>query len=156
MSEEMITDRTATDTTSAIKIREDKIKKFLSLTESDIRILERGFFTKTAINRIENKQREIKEMLQDEGYTVNIQNKTWQDGEFFENKDFERLVENDIILSQNYASFPDMPTISKDKRNYENINALEKILVVTQTAFETEKAAYIYCGTHYTGQEGII
>lgn len=152
----MITDRTQKDVDAARKIRAEKVQKFIELTEADINTLERGFITTNTLNRIENKQSELKEILHEAGYSVNIINRTWQYNDFFNNSELNRLIENDKILRKNFELFPDMPSIPQPKYSYNNINALEKILVVTQEAFEAQEAAYIYCGTHYTGQEGIL
>ena len=59
----MIFDRTASDVDAAIKIRDEKVKSYQELTEEDVDILERGFITLNTINRIEEKQSELKSLL---------------------------------------------------------------------------------------------
>ena len=59
----MITDRTVQDINSAKKIREEKIQKFIALTQDDIKTLEKGFITINTLNRISNKQKEISDIL---------------------------------------------------------------------------------------------
>ena len=55
----MIFDRTQNDVDTAILLRDTKVKKFETLTESEIATLEKGTLTINTLNRIENKQEEF-------------------------------------------------------------------------------------------------
>ena len=52
----MIFDRTQNDVDTAILLRDTKIKKFETLTESEIATLEKGMLTINTLNRIEDRQ----------------------------------------------------------------------------------------------------
>ena len=56
----MIFDRTQNDVDTAILLRNTKVKKFETLTESEIATLEKGTLTINTLNRIEAKQEELK------------------------------------------------------------------------------------------------
>ena len=64
----MIYNRTATDVSLAKRLRAEKVQKFIELTDDEVQTLERGTITINTLNRIEDKQAEIKAMLDDMGY----------------------------------------------------------------------------------------
>ena len=75
----MIFDRTQNDVDTAILLRNTKIKKFEALTESEITILEKGTITYNTLNRIEDKQEELKNLFNDMGYwNTPTTNKVWE------------------------------------------------------------------------------
>ena len=59
----MIFDRTQNDVDTAILIRSEKVQNFETLTESEIATLEKGTLTINTLNRIENKQSELKNLV---------------------------------------------------------------------------------------------
>ena len=74
----MIFDRTQNDVDTAILLRDTKVKKFETLTESEIATLEKGMLTINTLNRIETKQRRIKKSFYAMGYwNTPTTNKTW-------------------------------------------------------------------------------
>ena len=66
----MIFDRTAADVEEAIRIRKEKVQKMQDLTEEEINILERGTLTINTLNRIEEKQEELKNLFEQDFYFV--------------------------------------------------------------------------------------
>ena len=89
----MIFDRTSADVNNARKIREEKIKKFIELNESEYNTLERGTITINTLNRIEEKQAELKVLFDSQGYyTPFIVNKHWTDDDIFGEGDFQRII----------------------------------------------------------------
>ena len=79
----MIFDRIQEDVNSAISLRNSKVKAFEDLTREEINILERGTITINTLNRIENKQAEISELLSQLSINVNIENKNWEEIQIF-------------------------------------------------------------------------
>ena len=74
----MIFDRTQNDVDTAIRLRNEKAKTFQELTESEIAILEKGTMTINTLNRIENKQEELKNLFNEMGYwNTPMTNKVW-------------------------------------------------------------------------------
>lgn len=153
----MITDRTQKDIDEATAIRENKIKNFIELDDSDVQILERGFMTVNTVNRIEQKQAELRSLFNAMGYwNTDITNKTWQSDDVtsvFYKEDFQRIIDNENILRNAffvYKSTPDTPNISF---HYEDINSLEKILVDLDVMINDVKSNYKECGNYYCGGE---
>ena len=94
----MITDRTLQDVENAILIRNKKVKTFQSLTEEDINVLEKGLVTIVTLNRVEQKQAELKNLLNSIGYwNTPIINKEWSYEQIFDDKELERLFNNNEI-----------------------------------------------------------
>lgn len=149
----MIFDRTSTDVSLAKRIREDKVKKFLELTQEDIDILEKGTITINTLNRIENKQAEIKQMLNDMGYfNTPVINKIWSMNDIFMDADLQRLVENNISLRNAFYALNSSPQNAIAKYHYAEINALENILFDISNNIEYTINAYRECGTFNCGE----
>ena len=64
----MIFNRTEADVTEAKRIILEKVQKFLTLSNTEIETLEKGCLTINTLNRIENEQRRLNEVLNDMGY----------------------------------------------------------------------------------------
>ena len=150
----MIFDRTQNDVDTAIRLRREKVQTFQALTESEIATLEKGTITYNTINRIENKQQELKNLLNDMGYwNTSITNKTWGENDIFNADEFQRIIDNTNVLRQAffiYKETPNTPTISY---HYNDINALEKILHDLDVMINDVKSHYRQCGAFECGEE---
>ena len=149
----MITNRTQYDVDTAILIRNTKVKKFEALTESDINYLERGTITYNTLNRIETKQEELKNLFNDMGYwNTPIINKVWGENDIFNVDEFQRILYNTNILRQAffvYKTTPNTPPVSYD---YNDRNALEKILYDLDVMINDVKSHYKDCGAFESGE----
>lgn len=159
----MIFNRTQNDVTNAISIRNNKIKldpitkqpiDTTPLTDIEKVILSKGFMTIETLNRIENKQTELKTGFNNIGYyNISIQTKQWEKGDIFHKSDFQRILNNENILKNAlfiYQNTPDTPNISF---YYEDINSIEKILYDLENMIDTVKNNYRECGTFHCGEE---
>lgn len=152
----MIFDRTEVDVEQAIKIRDEKAKNFQSLMESEITTLERGLLTINTINRIEEKQVELKNLLNDLGYyNITITSKTWgaTEDEFFYESDFQRIIDNENVLRKAFFVYTDTPETPDVSYYYEDINALEKILNDLDVMINDVKSNYRECGNFTCGED---
>lgn len=150
----MITDRTQIDIDNALKIRDDKVKAFKVLSENDRNTLERGMLTINTLNRIEEKQAELKNLLIDIGYySQALKNKTWTNNNMFTEKEFQRIINNEIILTTSFFLYKDTPKTLYVSFDYENINSIEKILVDLDVMINDVKSNYRECGTFKCGEE---
>lgn len=149
----MITNRTQYDVDTAISILKNKVQKFQELEETDIATLEKGTITYNTLNRIENKQDELKNLFNEIGYwNTSITNKVWGEDDIFNVDDFQRIIDNTNILRNAffvYKSTPNTPPISY---HYNDINALEKILYDLDVMISNVKADYRYCGEFECGE----
>ena len=153
----MIYDRTKEDVENAIKIREEKIKHFLPLSEEDIEIIERGFFTKKSVNRIEQKEYDLCALLREMGY-YNIglpsENKVeWVSTDIFYQEDLRRIFCMCSKFKQGFFSLSFFPEKMEIGGGFENINSLEKTLHDIEQTAESVKRKYKKCGKVVAGQK---
>ena len=150
----MITDRTPYDVAEAKKIRSSKIQKFVSLTEKELAVVEKGLVTLNTLNRIEQKQIELKETLANMGYySGSVLNKHWNEGAYFFDEDLRRIVDNVAKLRNAFFVLKNTPSNPIAKFHYEEFNKIEKILVDIETMILDVKQNYRECDTFYCGEE---
>jgi hypothetical protein len=147
----VIFDRTQNDVDTAIKLRNNKVKNFEPLTDDEIKILERGTITINTLNRIENKQKEIVDLFLNLSITVNIENKTWNTSQIFNQVEFQRILDNLNVLINAFCVYSDTPNIPKISYYFEDINAIEKILFDLEELYNKALKSFVYCGTLYCG-----
>lgn len=147
----MITDRTQEDVNAAISLRETKVKNFEELTDEEVLIMERGTMTINTLNRIEQKQDDLKRRLNEIGYwNTNIINKMdWNYTDIF---DFQRVIDNLKILRNAFFVYEFTPNTPPPSYHYKDINALEKILVDLDAMINDVKSNYRECGTFESGE----
>lgn len=149
----MIFDRTRNDVETAISLINNKVKKFLTLTNDEIAILEKGTLTINTINRIENKQSELKMLFNGMGYYgTPITSKTWEYSEIFDKENFERIINNTDLLKKAFFVNPSTPSIPKPIYHFSNINSLEKILYDLENKIPDITSRYRQCGTFECGE----
>lgn len=149
----MVYDRTAADVDNAKKIRTEKIQKGISLTADDVSTLEKGSITINTLNRIENKQAELKQTLADMGYYSGIvNNKTWTYNDIFFASDLQRICDNTIALRAAFEAMADSPLNPIPKYYYSEINAIEKILYDIAQNITQTTAKYRRCNTFNCGE----
>lgn len=148
----MIYKRTREDVTKAKEIYLNKVTKGKTLTEEDIQALERGMITFNTINRIENKQAELKAKLNDMGYfNTPIANRVWNNRGIFKFEDLKRLCDNNKVLHDAFFALKDSPLDAVPEYYYTEINALEKILLDISDNIDYTIDNYRYCGTFECG-----
>jgi hypothetical protein len=142
------------DVIAAISVRADKVQKGEKLTAEDIEILERGMLTINTLNRIENKQAELKEILVEMGYGVGgISNSVWDDTGIFKPEDFDRILENEQKLKNAFFVYSSTPSVSSNNyRLFSVINEVEKILDDIEKMADDVKANYRICGVAVCGE----
>lgn len=152
----MIFDRTPEIVDAAKRIRDEKVKNFYELTESDISILERGTLTINTLNRIEEKQEELKNLLNAMGYWNTVtSNRRWDYSDIFNEEEYERILENTRVLRKAffvYSGTPDTPDVSY---HFQSINDLERILFDMDVMLNDIKSKYRRCGTFRCGEGNI-
>lgn len=150
----MIFNRTLSDVTAAIEIRDSKVKKFAELTQDDINKLERGLVTHNTLNRIEEKQTELRTLLRQAGYYMGeLVTKQWTVSDIFRKDDFERIIKNTDALRKAFFTYTDTPNTPNAKYHYENFNDLEKILDDLERMIDGMKNLYRICGTFNCGED---
>lgn len=150
----MIFDRTQTDVITAKSLIEEKVKHFIQLSEQEIEKLERGTLTITTLNRIENKQKEIKNTINSMGYyNTPTTNKEWSYLDIFSGGDFGRILNNINYLRHSFFTYKDTPiTPNNNYTNYQVINDVEKIMHDIGAMINDVQSLYIECGTIECGE----
>lgn len=142
----MIFDRTQEDVNSAINLRNKKVKMFESLTSEEIDTLERGTITINTLNRIENKQRDIAELLSKLSIDVDIENKNWEQTQIFNQAEFQRILDNLNVLVESFYVYSNTPNVPKISYHFEDINAIEKNLFDLEELYNKALKSFVYCG----------
>ena len=149
----MIFDRTQNDVDTAILLRNTKVKKFETLTEIEIATLEKGTLTINTLNRIENKQEELKNLFNNMGYwNTPITNKMWGENDIFNADEFQRILDNTNVLRQAFFVYKDTPNTPPISYYWDDINSLEKILNDLDVMINDVKSHYRECGTFESGE----
>lgn len=149
----LITDRTQADVDSAIEIINGKVKKKQALSTSDIETLERGTITINTLNRIEEKQAELKVLFDSQGYyTPFIVNKHWTDDDIFGEGDFQRIINNTYLLRNAFYVYMTTPKTVSMNYTYKNMNDLERILFDLNRMMDYVVFNYKQCDTFYCGE----
>ena len=150
----MIYNRTNFDVTESKRIRNEIIKNGISPSASEIETLERGTVGIETLNRIENKQTELKEKCNKLGYwNVNITNKTWDYTDVFDTTEFDRLINNVAMLRSGFLVFLATPKTPDALYHYQNFNDMEKILFDLDEMSKEITLLFKECGNFYCGEE---
>lgn len=150
----MIFDRTQEDIDTAIRLRREKVQTFQELTDSEIATLEKGTITINTLNRIENKQEELKNLFNDMGYwNTPITNKVWGENDIFNVDEFQRIIDNANVLRNAFFVYKATPNTPPISYHWQDINALEKILYDLDVMINDVKSHYRECGTFECGEE---
>ena len=150
----MIYDRTQNDVDTAVRLRNQKVQNFEPLTEDEIAILERGTITINTLNRIEEKQIELKNLFNEICYwdTSAVQNMSWDYVDIFDSVEFERIIENTKILRNAFFVYKDTPQIPNVSYHWQDLNSLEKVLHDLDVMINDVKGRYKRCGTFRCGE----
>lgn len=149
----LIYNRTQQDAENAIKIRSEKVQKFQELSAEDIKVLERGMITLNTLNRIEDKQDELRTILNNMGYwDTPVVSKNWDNTQIFDEAEFERILKNLDILRNAFYVYSDTPKTPKVSYKFDDINAIEKILYDLEEMTNYVKNNYRECGDFECGQ----
>jgi hypothetical protein len=149
----VIFDRTQNDVDTALILRREKVQNFQELTENEIAILEKGMLTINTLNRIEEKQEDLKGILNDMGYwNTPITNKVWGENDIFNVVDFQRILDNTNVLRNAFFVHKDTPNTPPISYHWQDVNALEKILYDLDVMINDVKSHYRECGTFESGE----
>ena len=158
----MITNRTQYDVDTARILRNTKVKfdpitmqptNLDELTPAELQTLNKGTFNYTDLNRIENKQEELKNLFNDMGYwNTSITNKVWGENDIFNVDEFQRILDNTNVLRNAFFVYMDTPKTPNVSYYWQDINALEKILYDLDVMINDVKSHYRECGTFESGE----
>lgn len=153
MSVEMIFNRSQEDVSKAQALIMEKVQKFIPLTDNEILTLEKGTLTINTLNRIETKQQELKNLLNEIGYwDTDVVNKEWNSTEIFNIAEFQRILENENILRKAFFVYKHTPDTPEALYYFQNINDIEQILNDIDVMINNVKSHYKECGNFECGE----
>ena len=149
----MIFNRTQDDVDASIDIIKNT-RNAEDLTLEQRQQLERGTLTINTLNRIENKQTELKNLFNSIGYyNVEVDNREWTYTDYFFPSDFARILINLESLKKAFFVYSTTPIVPDDNyRRYQTINAVEKNLYDLDAMINDIKSRYRQCGTFQCGE----
>ncbi len=149
----MIFNRTEADVTEAKHIILEKVQKFLTLSNTEVETLEKGCLTINTLNRIENEQRRLNEVLNDMGYwNTEMTNKEWTISDVFDEQNFQRLLTNIDVLRNAFFTYSETPVTPNISYHFQAINEMEKILNDVGEIVTYTQANYKICGNFSCGE----
>lgn len=149
----MIFNRTQKDVDDAKIIINEKVKKFLPLTEEETSILERGTITINTINRIEEKQAVLKVSLDSQAYyTKPIINHIWDYDAIFDESHFKEIIKDTYVLRDAFFVYASTPKEIFADYTFQNINNIEHILFDIGRMLNYVVENYIECGVLECGE----
>lgn len=148
----MIFDRTIADIQSAINIVETKVKNFEELLDSDIQTLERGCFTVSTLNRIEETISFIVQKMKDFGNIVHAETNEWNENDIFKTSDFTEILNKISYLRSKIKVKSDTPNVPIPEFTYVVLNDIEKILYDIKTLVENTEKSFVFSGEIFSGE----
>ena len=146
----MIFDRTQNDVDTAISIIENKVKKFQPLTEKDIESLEKGTITINTLNRIEEKQSYLSNILNSYGYKNIITTKSWTYTDIFDNENMTRLLDNLKTFYELFKVYKTTPEIPLSIFSFGEVNDVEKFLYDLESVINNMINSFVFLGNEYS------
>ena len=150
----MIDNCTSSDVSNADLLRK-KMQSGQALTETEITAFERGACTINMLNRIEAKQAELSQLMNDYSYRNSIVTKTHTNGDILSDADYIRIVNNLDRLKAAYYTYSTTPTTPMYMYGYQEANAIEKILVDVESMIVSMESKFRQCGTFQCGEENV-
>jgi hypothetical protein len=147
----MIYNRTIIDLNKSYGII-DKIKNGQTPTASEIETLERGTLTINTLNRIENKQAELSEILYQWRYLKEpLVTKSWTENDFFKAGDMNRLTNNTLALKDAFYVISNEVN-PQQYYTHDQFNFIEKTLYEIDTLCEQVGLQFKRSGDVISGQ----
>jgi len=156
--ENMVTDRTEFDAAAARAIRDRYAASgdWSGLTAEEHETLERGYYTRHSLNRVEAAVEALSDYLAANGKAVTVSVKTdWAPSDYFTQAELRRYLGNIDALRQRFWALPGMPDTPADIRPWQNANAIEQILAnLNSMADMIERSASFlpHAGDAYSGE----
>lgn len=145
----MIYDRIYADVTSAQALRQ----RGAPFTSDEINTLERGMVSINTLNRIESKQNELKEAMNDLGYwDTPFDTEEWGYSGYFTGDNLFILVAQNMALRQAFFVYSTTPQNPSPRYHYEEFNKIEKILLDIESQILYITNNYLECDTFYCGE----
>lgn len=150
---ELCYDRTADDVKNAKEIVKNNALK--TLTTEQNKTVERGYFTLTVLNRIENMELELYETLKEYGYETDclVRSKDyWDKSKIVHSNDYKRMLDNLNKLKRGFIYLKNGTTTPLEMKSYTHLNDVEKILadiaelfngMINSTTYASDE---YYCG----------
>jgi hypothetical protein len=154
----LVTNRTASDAAEAraIRNRYAAVGDWSGLTAEERGILERGYYTRHSLNRVEGAVQALVGLRAAAGWPVSAAVKTdWGPSDYFTRADLERFLGNIDRLRRGFWETPELPATPPDIRPWNNANDIEAILIGMRRLLhllEVSMAYVPYSGESHCGE----
>ena len=148
----MIYNRTESDVLESKKIRA-RLQNGETITQDEEKIMERGTITINTLNRISQKQDELKSLFDESGYFCGeVFVREWNYSDVFLLADFGRIIENLTTLRKAFFTLRKTPANPLPRYHFSNINDLEKTLFDLERNLDYMIANFPECGDYECGE----
>ncbi len=148
---EPVIDRTSQDVDTALK----KIREWKSQGNPSISDL-KACFNISDINRIEGNIHHLSIKLNEYYYKQEIELREWEMLDIPTKADMDELIAKVELLVDKYFAIAGMPDIPNKLLNYEEVNDIEKILLMIKVAIIDMENSFKKCGAFKCGQKTFL
>ena len=114
----------------------------------------KGCLNATDLNRIESNTRYIAQLLQIQGYQINVTTKVdWTDESLPNAADVNRIINNIKEIRDKYYEPPGMPSLPQTMVSFSDINAIEQSLLLFREMLLGMEGAFRRSGTFRCGED---
>ena len=94
---------------------------------------------------------EIADFFANISINVNIENKSWDETEIFDEKSFQRILDKLNVLKNSFCVYSNTPLVPKVSYHFQDINSIEKILFDLEELYNKTLKSFVYCGITQCG-----
>lgn len=152
----LVTDRTAADVARLMELLAKPVDTWTATDRAGFTAANKGAYNYTDLNRVENAVQTLANLLNANGYPVEIQTvKTnWAESTIPTLSDFTRYLDNVRRIRAAFYTLPTTPQVPASMRGltYDKANAIEQILADVDTLLSNMIASYTYSGDVFGGE----
>lgn len=152
----LVTDRTAGDVARLRELLAKPVNTWTATDRANFTAVNKGAYNYTDLNRVENAVQTLANLLNANGYHVEIQSvKTnWAESTIPTLSDFTRYLDNVRRIRAAFYTLPTTPQVPASMKGltYDKANAIERILSDIDVLLNNMIASYTYSGDIFGGE----
>lgn len=152
----LVTDRTAADVARLRELLAKPVNTWTATDRAEFNAVNKGAYNYTDLNRVENAVQTLANLLNANGYPVEIQTvKTnWAESTIPTLSDFTRYLDNVRRIRAAFYTLPTTPQVPASMKGltYIKANAIEQILADVDVLLNNMIASYTYSGDIFGGE----
>lgn len=152
----LVTDRTAGDVARLMELLAKPVNAWTDADRSEFSAANKGAYNYSDMNRVENAVQTLADMLNENGYPVEILSvkNNWAESTIPSMADLTRYLENVRRIRAAFYTLPTTPQVpaSMSGLTYVKANAIEQILADVDILLNGMIASYTYSGDIFGGE----